>query len=397
MGRVCPGNLPPYTSVNNEDMKILHISDLHLGKRVLGFPMLEDQNFILKEILEIVGQQHPQAVVIAGDVFDKGVPSVEAIAAFDGFLVALSKFQLEVFVVSGNHDQAERLSFGSRLMIPNIHIAPAYNGAIQPVVLNDEYGEINIYMLPFIKPGFIRPYTTREIDTYQDAVAEAVNQMAADPAARNVLVAHQFVTADGSTVERCDSEEFSVGGIDNIDAQTFSAFDYVALGHLHRAQQVSRPSIRYSGSPLKYSFSEIHHKKSVTIVELKDKEQVEVSTIELKPLTDMGELKGRFDELTDKDYYLGKAFRNYYLRVVLTDEQDVPDAFGRLRNIYPNLMELGYDNHRTRATDTVSGNAAVEVLQPLDILKQLYSEQNKQELSQEMEKLANELIEKIWN
>ena len=210
MGRVCPGNLPPYTSVNNEDMKILHISDLHLGKRVLGFPMLEDQNFILKEILEIVGQQHPQAVVIAGDVFDKGIPSVEAIAAFDGFLVALSKFQLEVFVVSGNHDQAERLSFGSRLMIPNIHIAPAYNGAIQPVVLNDEYGELNIYMLPFIKPGFIRPYTTREIDTYQDAVAEAINQMAADPAARNVLVAHQFVTAEGSTVERCDSEEFSV-------------------------------------------------------------------------------------------------------------------------------------------------------------------------------------------
>lgn len=377
-------------------MKILHLSDLHLGKRLLGFPMLEEQEYILKEILEITKEQQPQAVVIAGDVYDKGIPSVEAIDTLDNFLVELSKLNLEVFVISGNHDQAERLAFGSRLMIPNIHIAPAYNGAIKPIVLTDEFGDVNVYSLPFVKPSFVRQFAGEEVASYQRAVEFAVEQMNVDAAARNVLVAHQFVTNAGKEPEKCDSEEINVGGIENVDASTFNAFDYVALGHIHRGQQVSRQNIRYCGSPLKYSFSEINHKKSATMVELKAKGEVEVTTIPLTPKTGMSELKGSFEELTATDFYTGKDFKNHLMSITLTDEQDVPEAFGRLRNIYPNLLDLKYDNHRTRSTNITAADADVEELKPIEILQKLYKEQNGLDMDADMEEFVKPLIENIW-
>lgn len=377
-------------------MKFLHLSDLHLGKRVNGFPMLEDQKHILREFLSIAKEQHPQAVLIAGDVFDKGIPSVEAIGTFDNFLVELAKLDLEVFVVSGNHDQAERLACGSRLMISNIHIAPAFKGAIEPIVLTDEFGQVNIYMLPFIKPSFVREFTDEEVDSYQKALEVAIGQMNVDVSARNLLVAHQFVTGTGTDLEFCDSEEANVGGVDNVDAKTFDAFDYVALGHLHRAQQVMRQGIRYSGSPLKYSFSEIHHKKTVTMVELKGKGELEINAIELNPKTDMSCLKGKFDELTHKDFYLGKEFRTHYLRITLTDELDVPNAFNRLRDIYPNLMELGYDNNRTRTTTAELDGIDEKELEPIEVMRMLYKEQNNEDMKPEMEEFAKSIIEKIW-
>lgn len=262
-------------------MKLIHLSDLHLGKRVNDFSMLEDQQYILAEILQIIDREKPDGVLIAGDVYDKSVPSAEAVALLDDFLVRLSKRELRIFVISGNHDSPERMAFGGRLMERSgVHLAPVYDGRVEPVVLTDEYGPVKLYLLPFVKPSHVRRcFPEREIATYTDAVAAAVEAMGVDTAVRNVLVTHQFVTG----AARCDSEELSVGGTDNVDASVFDPFDYVALGHIHGPQQVGRETVRYCGTPLKYSFSEAGHKKSVTVVELGAKGSVTIRTIPLKP------------------------------------------------------------------------------------------------------------------
>ena len=271
-------------------MKLIHLSDLHLGKRVNEFSMLEDQRHILWEIIRIIDSEGPDGVIIAGDVYDKPVPPAEAVALLDEFLFSLSGRGTEVFVISGNHDSPERLAFGGRIMEHSgIHLAPVYNGNVRPVTLTDRYGDLKLYLLPFVKPAHVRRFfPEREIVSYTDAVSAAVEAMEIDMSCRNVLVTHQFVTG----AVRCESEEISVGGADNVDAAVFDGFDYVALGHIHGPQQVGKPTLRYCGTPLKYSFSEAGQKKSLTVVELREKGQVEVRTVPLAPLRDMAELRG---------------------------------------------------------------------------------------------------------
>ena len=240
-------------------MKFIHLSDLHLGKRVNEFSMLEDQQYILTEILHIIDTEKPDGVLIAGDVYDKSVPSAEAVALLDDFLVRMSKRSLRIFLISGNHDSPERMAFGGRLMESSgVYLAPVYDGKVTPITLIDEYGPVKVYLLPFVKPAHVRRcFPEQEISTYTDALCVAIEAMNVDPVERNVLVTHQFVT--GAT--RCDSEELSVGGTDNVDVSVFESFDYVALGHIHGPQQVSRETVRYCGTPLKYSFSEAGHEK----------------------------------------------------------------------------------------------------------------------------------------
>ena len=247
-------------------MKLIHLSDLHLGKRVNEYSMVEDQKYILKEILRIIDEVSCDGVIIAGDVYDKSVPSAEAVTLFDDFLCDLADRHLRVFVISGNHDSAERMSFGARLIdAAGIHISPAYNGHTAPITLTDEYGKINIYMLPFVKPVNVRKFFEDEIiETYTDAMRVAVSNMSINTEERNILVTHQFVT--GAT--RTESEEISVGGTDNVDVSVFDGFDYVALGHIHSPQSCSEARVRYSGTPLKYSFSEAKDEKSVTVITL---------------------------------------------------------------------------------------------------------------------------------
>ena len=314
-------------------MKLIHLSDLHLGKRVNDFSMLEDQQYILAEILQIIDREKPDGVLIAGDIYDKSVPSAEAVALLDDFLVRLSKRELRIFVISGNHDSPERMAFGGRLMERSgVHLAPVYDGKVEPVVLTDQYGPVKLYLLPFVKPSHVRRcFPEREIATYTDAVSAAIEAMEADTAVRNVLVTHQFVTG----AARCDSEELSVGGTDNVDAAVFDPFDYVALGHIHGPQQVGRETVRYCGTPLKYSFSEAGHKKSVTVVELGAKGAVTIRTIPLKPLRDLVELRGTYEELTLRAFYEGTSYPRDYIHIILTDEDDIPDAVGKLRIIYP--------------------------------------------------------------
>ena len=375
-------------------MKLLHLSDLHLGKRVNEFSMIDDQRHVLDQILCVIDAERPDAVLIAGDVYDKPVPTAEAVALLDWFLVELSGRELQVFVISGNHDSAERMAFGGRLMEQSgVHLAPVYDGTVARWTLTDEHGPVHLYLLPFVKPVHVRRcFPEREIETYTDAVAAAVEAMDVDPAARNVLVTHQFVTG----AARCESEEVSVGGSDNVDASVFDKFDYVALGHLHGPQTVGRETVRYCGTPLKYSFSEVHHKKSVTVVELGEKGTVTVRTVPLTPRRDLVELRGTYEEVTRRDFYEGTGYGDSYVHITLTDEEDVPDALGKLRMIYPYLMKLDYDNQRTHAVGVGDEGGDLQRRSPMELLEEFYELQNGQPMGQEQRQFARQLMERIW-
>ncbi len=374
-------------------MKLIHLSDLHIGKRVNEFPMLEDQKFILTKIINIIDDEKPDAVLIAGDVYDKSVPSAEAVQLFDGFLVDLAKRKLHTFVISGNHDSAERIAFGGRLMdISGVHMSPVYSGKVEPISLEDENGIVNFYMLPFVKPANVRRFFEEEnIESYTDAVRVAVENMNINTADRNVIITHQFVTG----AERSDSEEVSVGGSDNVDASVFDGFDYVALGHIHGPQNIGSEKIRYCGTPLKYSFSEAKHKKSVTVVTLGKKDELEIRTVALEPRRDMREIKGAYDEVTLKANYENTNTEDY-MHITLTDEEDIPDAMGKLRIIYPNLMKISYDNKRTRSNQSLDVTENIEKKSPLELFCELYEKQNNQPMSEEQLEFSKQLIESIW-
>ena len=374
-------------------MKFLHLADLHLGKRVNGFSMLEDQAHILRQILAILDDEQPDGVLIAGDVYDKSVPSVEAVELLDGFLTELRARGVPVLLISGNHDSPERHAFGGRVMDScGIHISPVYDGALAPVTLQDAFGPVHVWLLPFVKPAHVRRwFPDADIESYTDAMAEAVAHMDIDTAARNVLVTHQFVT--GGTCS--GSEELSVGGTDNVDSGVFAPFDYVALGHLHGAQHIGRETIRYAGSPLKYSFSEARQHKSVTVVTLGEKGDVQVRTVALTPLRELREIRGSYDELTARSFYEHTTYRSDYLHLILTDEQDVFDAMSRLRTIYPYLMTLDYDNARTRAAGGMSVPAETERRTPLELFEALYQRQNHQPMSEVQREYIAQLMEQI--
>ena len=373
-------------------MKLIHLSDLHLGKRVNEYSMIEDQEYILKQIIRIIDDEQPDAVLIAGDIYDKSVPSAEAVRLLDDFLCLLADRKLQIFVISGNHDSPERIAFGSRLMnAGGVHMSPVYNGSVTPCCLQDTFGTVNIYMLPFIKPAHVRRFGGESIESYTDALSYAVSAMQIDPNARNVLVTHQFVTG----ASRSDSEELSVGGADNVDASVFSVFDYTALGHIHSPQQCGTETIRYCGTPLKYSFSEAGDRKSVTVVELAEKGVVHIRAVPLVPLHDMVELKGSYAELTLKSYYDGTTWQEDYTHITLTDEEDIPDAVGKLRTIYHRLMKLDYDNTRTRAASVIDLPEQAVVQSPLELFAGLYEMQNGQGMSDEQAAFLRKLIEDI--
>lgn len=375
-------------------MKLIHLSDLHLGKRVSEYSMLEDQQYILKQILNIIDDEAPDGVIIAGDVYDKSIPSAEAVELFDDFLVRLAERKLQVFIISGNHDSPERLAFGNRLMdASGIHLSRVYQGQLQLFSMEDAFGMVDLYLLPFVKPVHVRRfYPEAEIESYTDAIRTVLKQTVLVPEHRSVLVTHQFVT--GAT--RSESEELSVGGSDNVDASVFEGFDYVALGHIHRPQSLDGDRIRYSGTPLKYSFSEAGDQKSVSVVELREKGNLLVRTVPLEPLRDLVELKGSYAQLTRKGFYDGTSYQEDYTHITLTDEEDVPDAVTKLRVIYRNLMKLDYDNTRTRHTAQISGEDAVENKSPLELFADFYSQQNGQTLTANQTEFLRQLIEKIW-
>ena len=392
-------------------MKFIHTADLHIGKSVCEHSMLDEQRFILASILDVVKREKPDAFLVAGDVYDKSVPSAEAVAVLDDFLVRLSETGTKVFVLSGNHDSAERIAFGGRLMADRgVYMSPVYSGAFTPVTLKDESSEVDVWMLPFVRPATVRACLESDEDRaqvtdYTSAMRMAIAQMKLTAGRRNVLLAHQFVTG----AERSDSEE-NVGGLDNVDASVFEGFDYVALGHIHKPQNVSKDEagvarVRYSGTPLKYSLSEASHKKSLTVIELGVKAEIGLANIDVReiPLTpehDVREIRGTFAELVSPEFQrkqLADGFKLVdYIYVKLTDENDVPDAALKLRGIYPNLMMLDYDNERTRNQKIVVGEGKAEQKTPMELFGEFFSDMTKRELNEEESEFVRDMIESIW-
>lgn len=372
-------------------MKLFHLSDLHIGKRVNEFSMIEDQKYILTQILYAADQEKPDGILISGDVYDRTIPTAEAVQVFDAFLTRLSERKTPVFVISGNHDSAERLAFGASLMGKSgIYFSKVYDGNVEKIPMQDAYGTVWIYLLPFLRPSTIRhafPERAEEVQSAADAVRIALEQIKIDEKERNVLLAHQFVTG----AKRCDAEELQVGDVDQIPAELFASFDYVALGHIHSPQKVGRETVRYCGAPLKYSFSEAGQEKSITVVELKEKGSVDLRTIPLKPLHDLRKIRGTYLEVTAKSFYENRDCEDY-LQVTLTDEEDVPDGMAKLRTIYPNLMRLEYDNKRTRSNAEVRAAERVEEKSELELFQEFYELQNNQPMTEVQEQFVEELL-----
>lgn len=374
-------------------MKFMHLSDLHLGKRLNEFSLIEDQEYILNEICSIIAAEKPDFIIIAGDIYDKPVPSAEAVGLFDDFLTRVSSLTDHIFAISGNHDSAERIAFGCHIMEKSgIHMSPVYSGSTVPTVLTDEYGELCVYMLPFIKPLSVRRFFPDSVvESYTDAVNAAVDAMDIDFTKRNIMITHQFVTG----AQKSDSEEISVGGTDNVDSSAFDGFDYVALGHIHGPQNVGSERIRYCGTPLKYSFSEANQVKSVTVGEIHEKGSLEIRTVPLSPLRDMREIRGEFEQISSADFSRS-GNKEDYLRVILTDDEEIPEAMGKLRTVYPNIMMIEYDNRRTRSSHDGMDTAETENKKPVELFEEFYKFSNGGDMSEQQHELVLSLIEKIW-
>ena len=361
-------------------MKLLHISDLHIGKRLYGFDLEEDQRYILQEMIDVMETEKPDAVLIAGDIYDRADPSASAVKIFDDFLSMLAEKDADVFMIYGNHDSGSRISYGRRVFSgAGIHVSPVYDGKIEPVRLEDEYGPVDIYMLPYLRAA--------------DAV-EALTNIEPDRDARNVIISHQFVTS----AILGDSEEMNVGTADNIDGDLYGKFDYAALGHIHMPQTIKceKGMVRYSGSPLAYSFSESDMIcKSVTVAELREKGDVDVQTVELSPLHKMRTIKGAFDEMI-RDEGLIEARKKDYLRVILTDTSGVMDAMSRIQTVFENVMTLEYEYMRNQTDDVTIGETDAEGT-PDELFEALYNEQHKDsEMNEYQRDVLAKAIRDIW-
>ena len=366
-------------------MRFIHLSDLHLGKKLKEFSLLEDQRYILSQIVDIVGDNKPDCVFIAGDVYDKSVPPADAVTMFDDFLVALRERTENIFIISGNHDSMERIAFGSRFFDRSgVHFSPVFDGTLRRYTVNDEYGEVGIYMLPYLRPANIRHlFPDREINSYTDAVTAAIDAADIDYSGRNILLSHQFVTG-GVT---CDSEQLVVGGLENVDGSAYDGFDYVALGHLHGGQDISA-TMRYCGTPLKYSLSECKHKKSVTIGTIGKKGELDIDKAELVPMRDLREETGSFEEFI-------KGGSDDYISIILTDEVRVPEAFSRLRQKYQNLIKTDYVSRAGFGTDDEEIIRTKDKA-PVEIFSGLFEKMNGKQMTEQQQKTVSTLIERIW-
>ena len=380
-------------------MKIYHMADLHLGKKLLGYPLILEQEYILKQqILPFIKKEKPDAVLISGDVFDTAVANIEAIALFDSFLEELVQYCKKVFIISGNHDSAQRLAFGQGLLSSaNVHISPVYNNNVKPITMQDNWGNINFYLLPFIKPPTVRPFFPEEkIENHADALRIAIKAFNVNENERNILLAHQFVT----NAEKAGSEDMSVGGAENVPASVFKEFDYVALGHIHKPQTIKineehTSILRYSGSPYCYSFSEANTQKQHTLINVNDKGSIEITTSPIIPRNKLVNLKGTYQELMSKSYYDNLDLDDYY-SITLTDSEAIANVLQRMLTVYPNILSFAYNNERTKTQATLEYSEKAENFMPLDWVKELYQKQNNVELSEEQLTWINPLIEKIW-
>ena len=377
-------------------MKFAHIGDLHIGKRVHDFSMLEDQRYILDQMIKIFEEQKVDGVLIAGDVYDKTVPSAEAVQLFDEFITGLAKAEIPVYMISGNHDSSERLSFGRNLFKrSNLYIASQFNQEIEKITIKEDGYNINFYMLPFVKPAYINHVLKIQTETYEECFKHLMEQVKINEDETNILLAHQFVTVGKNSPELSDSETSSLGGIDNIDYRLFDAFDYVALGHIHKPQAMGREMVRYAGSILKYSFSEIHKDKQATILTISKNKQISLSHHLLKPLRDMREMECSLESLLKRKCEIGNE--EDYMHVILTDEEQILDAIGKVRTVYPNVMQISFKNRRHMMqyeTIQMKENQIADQ-NPMELFEQFYKMQNHIDLDEKRAQMAISIFEEV--
>lgn len=374
-------------------MKFIHVGDLHIGKRIYEFSMLEDQQHMLKQILQLAEQEKPDAVLLAGDIYDKSVPSAEAVQLFDWFLTSLAAFDLSVFVIAGNHDSPERLQFGSQIFQNRrVYITGVFQGKLEHRTLTDSWGDVDIHCLPYVKPAAVRRfYPDGDIAGYQEAIEQIMSTAEVDRSLRNILICHQFVTAQGIETQQCESELIAVGGVECVDVSLFDDFDYVALGHLHSPQKIGRETARYGGSILKYSFSEAQQVKSVVLGEIREKGDVTLRQVPLKPLRDMRQIRGPLDQLT-KPEVVSQANALDYLQVTLTDREPVGDPMGRIRAVYPNVMNLAFDRGTGEQAAESSLLGSEHPKSTMELFEEFFLMQNGAEMNEEQKALMTEII-----
>ena len=370
-------------------MRGLHLADLHLGKRLKEFSLMDEQRDVLNQVIAYCQGNHVDFVILAGDVFDKVIPSVEAMELFEEFLADLSMLQIKVLVLGGNHDNAERLAYlGTFLKKHDIHPVTEYKGAVEKILWEKDGERVAFHMLPFVKPADVRRFLPEEekaaLVSYHDAVKTALQTVVLENGAVNILVAHQFVT--GSS--RCESEDVTVGGLDNVGAEVMEDFDYVALGHIHSPQTIAKHEyMRYSGTPLKYSFSECDQVKSMTVLDI-EQGQVKVTTEPFKVLHDLKKLKGGFAELANLE--TAKQYEDCYVHVTLTDEEEKPNVLGELRSFYPKLCFLTFENSRTARSAEAAELDLVK--SPVELITEFFQQRSGHELSQEQKSYVEELL-----
>lgn len=374
-------------------MKFAHLADLHIGKRLYEYSLIDNQRDILNKIVGLINKYNVDGVVISGDIYDKSVPPIDAVEIMDEFLSALAELDIFIIIIGGNHDSVARLSFASRILEKSrVFISPSFNGNIEKVELSDEFGDINFYLLPYIRPINVkRVYDDFSGDNFTEALKFVMDKINPDKSLRNVLVSHQFVTG----AQKSDSEELYVGGSENVDYTLFDDFDYVALGHLHMPQNVGRETVRYAGTPLKYSFSEISHKKSMTIVDMKEKGDVEIQEIPLVSAWELIELRGSLNELISNSI-TSSVDKKSFVKITLTDEVLKNDALDILKNFYPYIVSIGYDNSMTRDNNIVQSTKVLMQQDPQQIVEELFVQQNNREMNAVERELINKLVKKVW-
>lgn len=380
-------------------MKFLHLADLHLGKILQEQSLIEDQEYMLNQIIEIIERENIEAVLISGDVYDRSVPPAEAVNLLDCFLKTLIKeLKIKVFMIAGNHDSKDRLAFGSKIFEDEgLYIESKYNGDLRKIELQDEYGKLNIYMLPFVKPIEVKQFFEDDLENnYNTAINKVIGKEEINKSERNIILIHQFVTAGMLEPERTESEVLSLGGIESVDVYNFNDFDYVAIGHVHRPQKIGRDTARYAGTMLKYSFSELNHNKTVPIIELKDKGDININLVQLNPLRDMREIKGPIEELIKQENYeCGNT--NDYIKAVITNEEPVYDAIGQIRRIYPNALKLEIRNSKT-ISNVEEQNINLENVKKkteLELFADFYKAQNNADLDEKRTEIIKNIISEV--
>lgn len=380
-------------------MKILHLADLHFGKILQEQFLIEDQEYILKEIINIIKEKEIKALLISGDIYDRSVPPTEAVNLLDNFLKILIKdLKIKVFIISGNHDSKDRLGFGNKIFEDEgLYIESKYNGRLKKVRLEDEYGPLNIYMLPFIKPVEVKKFFEDDLENNYDlAINKIIEKEEIDKSERNIIMVHQFVTAGNVKPERTESEVLSLGGIENVDVSNFKSFDYVAIGHVHRPQKIGRDTARYAGTILKYSFSEINHNKSIPIIDIKEKGNITINLLPLKPLRDMREIKGPIEELIKEENYKEGNLEDY-IKAIITNEEPVYDAIGKIKKIYPNTLKLEIQNSKTINSNTEQNINLEEVKKKseLELFSDFYKLQNNLDLNEKQKEIVKNIISEV--